>query len=188
MGYDMRTVTTESGEAEAVQAIRDELGRAYNEQRHADADKLYEAMRETERSYFRLNLGGMRMTREAMHALGMLDTEDFPHAFPDPADFGVTAAMWDDWTGEPNEETPKELRTYLEAEQAVTDAQREKPAGIPVHKFGTNDDWLVTPAEIASALERYAQSGEKLPGGLSWWADWIKYLRYAQDHGGFRVR
>jgi hypothetical protein len=129
----------------------------------------------------------MRMTREAMHALGMLDTGDFPYTWPNDADYGVTPAMWDDWTGEPNEDTPKELNAFLDAQKAVTDRQREKPEGIPVHKLGSNDDWLVTPDEIASALERYALSGEKLPGGLSWWPDWIKYLRYAQDHGGFRV-
>lgn len=188
MGYDMRTETTEPGEAEKVQAIRDELGRAYNEQREHDADELYKAMQETERSYFQLNVTGMRMTREAMHALGMLDTEDFPHTWPDSADYGVTPAMWDDWTGEPDENTPKELRAFLDAQDAVASAQRQKPTGIPVHKLGTNDDWLVTPDEIAAALERYATSGEKLPGGVSWWPDWIKYLRYAQDHGGFRVR
>jgi hypothetical protein len=61
------------------------------------------------------------------------------------------------------------------------------PSGL-----GSNDGWLVTPAEIEWALE-YRDDDEPLElcdDGADWrltWFDWLVYLRGAADHGGFRV-
>lgn len=187
MGYDMHTVTKDPGEDERVTELRTLMGIAYNEDRKADAEQLQNEMFAARRSYFRLNIWGMGAARELMHGAGMLDLESGHGDFPSDKDFGVTDAMWNDWDGEPDEDTSPEMRAYQKAVQAVTDAQREKPAGIPVHKLGSNDGWLVTPDEISSALEAYVL-GDGVPADApAWWADWIGWLKYAQEHGGFRV-
>lgn len=187
MGYDMHTVTKDPGEDEAVAEIQTRLRAAWQEKRQADADQISKELDAAYRSYFRLNIWGMGRARELMHAAGMLDLNSGHGDFPSPKDFGVTDEMWNDWDGESNDKTAPELRAYNEAVQAITDGQREEPAGIPVYKLGSNDGWLVTPDEIASALERYVL-GDGVPADVPpWWADWIGWLKYAQEHGGFRV-
>ena len=188
MGYDMYTVTKDPDEEAAVADIRTRMSAASREQRQADWEQLREELHKTQRSYFRLNIWGMGAARELMYDAGMLDTETVERTWPDSDTFGITDAMWDDWDGEPDENTPAELLTYHKACQAVTDAQREKPTGIPLHKLNSNDGWLVTPDEIAAALERYVLGDGVTANAPVWWADWIAWLRYAQEHGGFRVR
>lgn len=186
MGYDMTTVTIDEGEAARAEDLRTRIRTAYDEGRRHDADKLREELRAAERSYFRLNIWGMGEARQIMDRAGMLDLHR-PEAarWPKDEDHGVTPEMWNDWDGEPDDKTPAELRAYLAACAVVTDSQRDVPTGIPLHKLGTNDGWLVTPDEIGAALA--ALGDKQLPDAPQWWAAWVDWLRYAQAHGGFRV-
>jgi len=187
MGYDMTTVTKDPDEDQRVAELRKRMYAARKENRVGEADQLYMEVKAAERSYFRLNVWAMGMARELMHKIGMLDLDRPAETteFPDPASFGVTSEMWNDWDGEVDENTPEQLRNYNAAVEALVSFQRETPAGIPLHKLRTNDDWLVTPAEIASALAALGDTA--VPDAPSWWGQWIDWLRYAQEHDGFRV-
>lgn len=67
----------------------------------------------------------------------------------------------------------------------------EEP-GIPVDKLGSNDNWLVRPEEITSALLSYDKLDRKavvtvVGDHLDYWDKWIAFLRQAATCGGFRV-
>jgi hypothetical protein len=74
-----------------------------------------------------------------------------------------------------------------------TDAEPQPVLGIPRHKFSSNDGWLVTPAQIAAALDIYrSRTAEEVaavmePKDRDIWGKWIDFLDYAKDRGGFRV-
>lgn len=60
--------------------------------------------------------------------------------------------------------------------------------GIPVWKIaGTNDGWIVTPAEIASAMSAWYAADQPMPddGDLALWGRWIQFLAFAGINGGF---
>lgn len=84
----------------------------------------------------------------------------------------------------------RELFKLLWVPQPVT--------GIYVDKFSSNDGWVVTPVEIRAALETYRKCpGETVARGLGRaglseyrvqrWYEWIDFLEYAGEHGGFTV-
>lgn len=67
----------------------------------------------------------------------------------------------------------------------------EEP-GIPIHKLGSNDGWLVRPEEITSALVPYDHLDRRsislvVGDHLDYWDKWIEFLRLAASCGGFRV-
>lgn len=83
---------------------------------------------ETDDSYFRLGISGMSATRQEMHRQGMLMTDYERPQYPSG-----------DWSEDFKSWHPKNV------------------AGIAVHKFGSNDGWIVTPEEIRAALAIYEQ-------------------------------
>lgn len=182
MGFDMYFVTTPDGQAEAD---------------------------EVETSYFRLNIFGMGRYREAMAKLGMaFDAGDRP-AWPDAEDHGTTHE--DAWAAECPEDDPEGFKALtperLEKANAFLSAQRDVLGwhgdadipGIPLHKFSTNDGWIVQPAECEAAVQVWekfaAEWGEAAVQGFlsrrgidaDYWRRWIEYLRSAARHGGFEV-
>lgn len=206
MGYDMRMDTAEPGEAEAVAAAREAFNVACTKRNgferdtdeykaaQAEVDDTYLAMDKADRSYFRLNIWGMGAACQAMHALGMLDTETQSPDWPEREAFGVDDATWEafDWE-EPGQDAPEPLRRWWQAQEKALSHHPEKPTGICDFKFGSNDGWHVTPEEIAAALTAYERALEDAVNAngevptYEWWGDWIDYLRRAQMHGGFRV-
>lgn len=89
-----------------------------------------------------------------------------------------------------------------EAFRAACDAHRRAhpPGGttIPLGKFGTNDGWLVTPAEALEALSAYYARSEAERGvilarhgfnerGRDYWQEWINFIDLSTKHGGFEV-
>lgn len=151
--------------------------------------KAWEAMDEAERSYFRLNIWGMGLCREIMADHGMLAFEQ-----PPDADFSSVPSMpqpEEEHFDDEMEPLTDEARAFLEATEAVRAATSPEP-GIPVWKLGSNDAWLVTPEEIHAALGKAPESVTALEDGeqvtVAWWPKWLRFLREAAGHGGFRVR
>lgn len=89
-----------------------------------------------------------------------------------------------------------ELVEHVKAQLAVTLWTPDPDKGIYLGKFSSNDDWWVTPAEIRAALKKYRSlDGARVSAvlemagiqGQDYWMQWIQYLMYAEQHGGFIV-
>jgi hypothetical protein len=198
MGYDMTTERIDEGEAERVAELRKKLYAAWDRrkgaerdsdeynQAQADADALQKEMAKAEKSYFRLNVWGMSMAINMMHTLGMIDIETTHPEWPDHKAFDVSDEQWNEWDWEITESTPQSLRDYHAAHEAVIGHKPELVTGICVFKFGSNDGWLVTPEEIETALAKAPNAAFAHPD-VTWWFEWIAWLGYCKDRGGFRV-
>jgi hypothetical protein len=208
MGYDMYTVQgADQAENEAVAAARrfiDNLPKPWDQPEGTERDAAqkqwddaWRAFDRAQTSYFRLNIWGMSACVDLMADLGMMTDEDAPK-FPSPADYGLTEYPDDpaDYEGDERAAIEAKLtdadRQFLAACRAVVDYEPEPVGGIPVGKFSSNDGWLVTPRQIAAALEAYAAATEGARAAATakreWFADWIAWLGHAKDRGGFRVR
>ena len=129
---------------------------------------------------FRLNIWGMSRFADAMIELGMAHNSSST----------VTSEEWGEL---PDQDEVGDA--YYEALDKLT-GQHGNPAGnpnIPLHKFSSNDGWLVTPDEISAALEAWDNRTENLTEHTvktmaeKHWGEWIAYLRLAATHEGFRV-
>lgn len=148
---------------------------------------------EGDEGYFRLNIWGMPWCVQEMHQRGMVfDAGEYP-PWPEYADFGVTQAQveiiaYPDFpsdTGLTGEEDAA-ARKYLAARDAVLSWHGPEIPGIPLHKLGSNDGWIVLPAECEAA----ASIGHKHPPPAQradLWERWLDYLDRARSHGGFEV-
>jgi hypothetical protein len=151
-----------------------------------------------DRSYFRLNIWGMGRARSVMHALGVLyDDYELGHArWPDVPDEGYY-----DWENREGEHAPEKVAAYrrYDAQRlAIVSWSPEGRQGIPAHKFGSNDGWLVLPEEAFYAastmraadprLVAEALTDAGLTGGRAeWWFTWVEWLDGASKHDGFEV-
>jgi hypothetical protein len=161
-------------------------------------------------SYFRLNIFGMGVWCEVMYDLGMVFEAGEHPEWPEIKSYGIT---WDDvaraedpesFTGEPplDAETTEKAHRYLAARHEVlTWHGPEIPGipGIPGHKFGSNDGWIVLPAECDAALRIYAAKLNEIGadamhnfidnkiGNRGRWGQWLAYLNGAISHDGFEV-
>lgn len=152
----------------------------------------------TQVNYFRLNIWGMGRYCAAMWDLGMVVENEHP-PFPKLPD-GIT---WEDvevaeYPDDHEGETPKpEAVAHHQATEAVLAWHSDEPKAIEIHKFGTNDNWNVTPEEITAALVAYhGKNPDEVSKVLAehgiternYWDKWIAWMTRAQDMGGFRVR
>jgi len=182
-------------------------------ERYARAqDAVTAASREVddaEHSYFRLNIHGMGRYRGLMEDLGMA-FEDEPHPpFPKPEDYGTN---WEDIEAA---EYPEDHAGYGWTDGRLVAALKHVDAvnavlafhgnadtpGIPLHKFGSNDGWIVVPAECEAAVRTWrdfvAAEGDEAAlnyvsnklgeGRADYWLKWIAYLAGAARHDGFEV-
>ncbi|WP_425838381.1 hypothetical protein [Streptomyces fractus] len=211
MGYDMFIETVSDHEAATVRAAEDAFHAAARARDalhlppdHADCvaaqekvERAYEALREADSSYFRLNIWGMSHYCEVMEQLGMVVSDyelpPFPHE-PDGVTREEIDAFGDRGHG-PDAPARPEVVAYWKQLEAHLSWHLDPAFGIALHKFCSNDGWLVTPEEIAAALESYrvhsAEEVKVIVGGdteeLDYWLQWISYLQRAQQRGGFRV-
>lgn len=210
MGYDMTIVNPLTGEeaakakeAEAAfhTAVKErdalELPRDHPdcEAAQAKVDAAYDAMYDADTSYFRLNIWGMGRYREYMDQLGMVATDYALPPWPDKPE----EITWEDVEAveEPADGSDLPVKAeavaYVKQRDAHLVWHPDPPFGMALHKFGSNDGWLVTPEEITAALEAYrTHSGDEVKvivgaDRLDYWLKWIAYLERAQRRGGFRV-
>lgn len=165
-----------------------------------------------EKSYFRFNIWGMQRARDIMYTTGMAFEDELHPPFPSPEDCGIT---WDMYHAV---EYPDDS-DYEEARIAMTPGQREQAVrmkaehdavlashtqevpGIPLHKFSSNDGWIVVPAECDAAVALWkaylTETGEDATrdyvensfGGRGYarWLMWVEFIRSASRYGGFEV-
>lgn len=205
MGYDMyveqKDQDVEDRKAEARQVF-DKAVRARDENTNPDKAeelqeavvKAYDEMDRVDKNYFRLNIFGMSRMYDDMAKLSMVEdvrTPDFPQA----GDFGVQGDVFYDLDEEARKTHPV-FGPYARAIDEHLSASFGASV-IPGHKFGSNDGWLVTPDEIRAALAKLeALPDTDLVPVRDQWAtdagdnvfdDWVGFLRFAADRGGFRV-
>jgi hypothetical protein len=89
------------------------------------------------------------------------------------------------------------FKIFLNEHEEVID---ETPHAIPGHKFGTNDDWIVTPTECSAVLAKARKVSDDdlrlvftAEGVTDWdpvpsWQSWLTFIEGAASHGGFTVR
>jgi hypothetical protein len=119
-----------------------------------------------------------------------------------------------DWLEEPKyrtddyvEPSADVVKLFEAHRQAIEETKRWRPDPqddfrIPLHKFGSNDGWLVTPEECFFAgntlktireaeSERFytvlGAAGIQGEDGLRYFDRWIEYLLLAVERGGFEV-
>jgi hypothetical protein len=139
---------------------------------------------------FSVSISAMHYLRARMTEFGMLDWDREEPVIDQPYEYFISLPA-----------NSLEARAIYEAELASG-----RGPLIPTFKFLSNDWWLVTPAEIESALaangerdlrdlgqeveQRLSAAAEEcLDPGVSeqLWREWIEYLHDALDTDGFRV-
>jgi hypothetical protein len=194
MGYDMYTVEQPSRIAEIERLL---WGPGSKPLTQAEKSALYaerRALQDDRLSYFRLNVWGMGAYCRHMETIGMLEWGGDHPPFPDSADFNIPqqTVIYNGKAYQEDDEESSEYRRYDAATRKVlawTDTEV-----IAGHKFGSNDGWIVTPREIAAALDAYRryvaehEVGELVKDDLDYWKRWISFLATAAEAGGFEVR
>ena len=92
-------------------------------------DDAYQAMRDAQRDYFRLNIWGMSICRGLMFDFDMTYESD-----------ATTSPSYDE-------------DHYLD-DPALSSGVQDRP-GIAIHKLCSNDGWLVTPVECIGAISQW---------------------------------
>jgi hypothetical protein len=179
--------------------------RAAADQVHA----AYAAMRDAERSYFRLNMFGMGRYCDLMSRIGMTfdDPSDRPD-WPEPEDYGTTYDEIEQVENREDypdvmfaDEQLRRIAAYRDARDRLLSWHGVEVPGIPDHKFSSNDGWIVLPAECEAAVRIWRQfvsdegdeeaaviiAGVLGDKGMDYWLKWIAYLASAVNHGGFEV-
>lgn len=132
--------------------------------------------------YFRLNIHGMSRYRDAMLQIGMAHNSDNP----------VETDEWPEYPEDVEDSDEAEAK-YNELADPLRARHITADPTIPLHKFGSNDGWVVTPDECHTAVTIWGvwddQEGQDRPEVVDtdYWHQWIGFLRSAADHGGFRV-
>jgi hypothetical protein len=145
---------------------RSDRYRAAQDRVHA----LFEAMRDAEQSYFRLNVSGMSWACNVMDRFGMAfeDPSERPE-WPKPEEYGT------DYDAISALEYPEDYPDYTWTDEALRAACQFKAEqdkilswhgievpGIPFHKFSTNDGWIVLPAEAEAAVRIWKQAYDEM--------------------------
>lgn len=145
---------------------RSDRYRAAQDRVHA----LYEAMRDAEQSYFRLNISGMGWARNVMGEFGMAfeDPSERPE-WPKPEEYGTdydalealeSPEYCPDWTW--TDEALRAACAFKEAQDKVLSWHGVEIPGIPFHKFSSNDGWIVLPAEAEAAVRIWKQAYDEM--------------------------
>ena len=170
-------------------------------------DMFWRNIPQGEDGYFRLNIHGMARYRDLMAEFGMAFDDAPPPAWPRPGDYGI--ADEDAWAiDDPDNyadrlknmspETFAKATEYQTAQTQVLMWHAKETPGIPLHKFSTNDGWIVLPVECEAAVKAWQayclQYGESValkrvgdPEWQDYWKQWIAYLADAAKHNGFVV-
>jgi hypothetical protein len=138
---------------------------------------------------FRFNVFSMAWFCDYMEQRGMIFDAGKPPPSPDgdwhlmerwqyPESYGDEPPLTAD-----QESAAKELRA---ATDAVLSWHGPEIPGIPMHKFWTNDGWIVTPAECEAAV-RIGRQHPAPADHEEYWNQWLDYIDRASRAGGFEV-
>lgn len=185
MGYDMRWANTDGVDPEplrkaeedfdAAVKIRNALPKGSVEEQEAQKQVTvaYDELNRADVAYFRLNIWGMSRCRNHMYEYGMCYVSQGPRS--------------DEWPAYPEDaaEGSIEMLEYELAHAKLVSRPGGEMPGIPDHKLGSNDGWLVLPLECETAVEQWEKAGSPKPE--EWFEEWVNFLREAAKHGGFKV-
>lgn len=121
--------------------------------------------------YYRINIWGMQSLREGMYATNIL-TEEVPSPdFPEHEPFD-------------EEEQYEAYRASL-----IPMLSQTSPNGrIPDWKFGSNDGWIVTPAECLLIVQNLPRYEVEFKNGMrDKFKEFIDFARTCSTLGGFTV-
>jgi hypothetical protein len=94
------------------------------------------------------------------------------------------------------EEEREAMREAEAAQEVLLETRSPNTAMVPAFKFGSNDGWVITADEcaiIGSAIERMlAHEQERMKAcptdeARALLEDWLRYVRVAEETGGFTV-
>lgn len=166
MGYDMRWVRVPNDEQVAVSATRDELLAA-----RRDRDRSFPHSAEWRDALKRIDAAQRKLWCQEvsyfrLNIWGMSEARE---------ELLLTGMVTSDYSIDPN--------APLDVEAVIPGL-----AGIPVHKLGSNDGWVVQPSEIRSGIHA---ADDKRPG----WRDslcrstlsFVVWMTKASHHDGFVV-
>lgn len=176
---DVAAYEAASTEFSKAVAARDKLerGSAAAEAAQTIVMAQMNEMSEAQAYYFRLNIWGMSDTVDVMVAHGMLCQPEKP-----------SHAEWDALPPYDNDHPDANGGPeHQAAHDVLARAHRGECPGIPIHKFCSNDGWIVTPAEIRAALAQADRVSEPAIAIPEWWEDWLNWMKLAADHDGFEV-
>lgn len=164
---------------------------------------------EDEAGYFYLNIFRMGRYRDLMVKFGM-SFHDTPHPeWPAPENYDITRE--DVWAVDEPEYYSGRLASMTDETRAAvaeyeTDVAKvlmwhgmADTPGIPLHKFSSNDGWVVLPAECAAAVKAWQtycdQHGEGVALSViktygaeeGYWQQWVAYLADSAKRDGFEV-
>lgn len=209
MGYDMYVRAPSADDLEVKEAAHAKLveAAARRDNGTGTQDEVMAAWAEMDAAdptYFRWNVWGMMTGREILFRIGAMYDSTMGVGFPDAGDYGLDMEQVYEADGEiyPDPAKQANYEQYrLAVEIALTVPSPEQDR-LPSHKFGSNDGWIVTPAECRAAVEIIdATSEERLRTAIvdageegddiAYWVDEIKrfrnFLDYAAEHDGMEV-
>lgn len=128
-----------------------------------DALRIAIANKPADLTYFRLNIWGMGKYAQLMSVAGMLtESKENPWLWPRCEQFDITEDEWYAFEEDGGDEAGLSPETIVKCEK-FQDANNEHrrthgaTPGIPGHKFGSNDGWVVTSEECAQARAQFAR-------------------------------
>lgn len=163
-------------------------------------NEAHKKMYEVEEYYFRLNWWGMSRFLNAMLGFGMAypseNEADWPTYRDDLPGFeDAVEAIEEGMKPDCSSDVEAIAMTYVHERDRIVQAHPGTEKGIPSHKFSSNDGWWVTPEECRAALAAYEKNASMkelilADAGIAdaaYWDKWIKFIRGAADHDGFKV-
>jgi hypothetical protein len=118
---------------------------------------------QTDAGYFRLNIWGMGQMLKIMDSVELVDWE-------------TSAPDWPDYPAGMSDEAYEALSRPLRARISPN------PLKVPAYKFGSNDGWIVTPAECYLIAQRLRPIQEP-----TWVMLFRDYCAACVNKGGFEV-
>lgn len=119
--------------------------------------------------YYRYSIWGGQKMREALAVTGLLD-----EVWPGPAFPKYDASM------------SRTVRAWYEVEVARI-IEGDSGGVIPSYKLGSNDGWLVHPAEIQRGIDRGMVERGLLSLEDAYDRNFVRWVIRSMKHGGFRV-
>jgi len=136
---------------------------------------------------FRLNIFGMARFADYMAERGMIFEAGQHPPFPEGGWDAHYRLRWpEDYKDEPTTLSDEQIKALAAQVDEVLAWHGPEVPGIPAHKFGSNDGWIVTPAECEAAW-RLGKDQPAPPDHEEYWAKWLDYLHRAASNGGFEV-
>lgn len=186
------------------------------------SSKAYDTAQKLNTNYFRLNIWGMGHYCDVMLDLDICVNLVYRRPWPeypwkDEENANEIIDAFYEWKdGEPADGELVERWNFIDCVHKLEAHKSWSPYPgvddrIPIHKFGSNDGWIVTPAECKHAVMIARGSSEsrvrdafvrsygedmfspksldviELDNVMKYWHEWVEFIERAITHDGFEV-